>query len=133
MEQQEPGSFRASVISEDSGSVVPNKRIIPDHKLYFASFQTASEAHYLCGFLNSFPVRNWLGGFLLGKQIGTTIFEHMNVPRFDVDNEDCRQIAALSETAHAARHGTKNKHFLGRNMERTLENHVRKYVSSLQS
>ncbi|MCB2261982.1 MAG: N-6 DNA methylase [Candidatus Thiosymbion ectosymbiont of Robbea hypermnestra] len=126
MEQQAPGSFRAAVVSEDKHSIVPNKLIVPDHKLYFTSFDTAIEAYYLCGFLNSLPVRTWLGGFLLGKQIGTTIFEHMNVPRFDPDNDVSKRIAVMSEAAHADRDGTKDKTFLQHKMEKKLAEYVRK-------
>ena len=50
MEQQEPGSFRAAVVSEEENSPIPNKLIIPDHKLYFTELTTETEAHYLCGF-----------------------------------------------------------------------------------
>jgi hypothetical protein len=125
MEQQEPGSFRASVVSDNKNSLVPNKCIVPDHKLYFTSLDTVSKAHYLCGFLNSQPVRIWLGGFLLGKQIGTTIFEHMNVPRFDPDNDASLRIASISESAHADRDRTKNKLFLDDEKEEELSELVR--------
>ncbi|WP_089728734.1 hypothetical protein [Candidatus Thiosymbion oneisti] len=126
MEQQAPGSFRASVVSEDESSIVPNRLIIPDHKLYFTSFDTATEAYYLCGFLNSLPVRTWLGGFLLDKQIGTTIFEHINVPQFDPGKDASKRIAVISETAHADRDGTKNKRLLEHKTEAQLTEYVRK-------
>lgn len=77
MEQQNPRLFRAAVVSSRRDGGGPNRLVIPDHKLYFATFDRADEAHYVCGYLNSRPVRAWLGGFLLGKQIGTTVFEHM--------------------------------------------------------
>ncbi len=120
MEQQNPKSFRASVISHQTHSVLPNTLVAPDHKLYFAALDFEDEAHYLCGFLNSLPVRTWLGGFLLGKQIGTTIFEHMKVPQFDADNAICRKIAAISKDAHAHRKGTKNKKYLESKTEQAL-------------
>lgn len=125
MEQQDPGSFRAAVVSHDSDSVVPNQLIVPDHKLYFAALDSAAEARYLCGFLNSLPVRIWLGGFLLGKQIGTTIFEHMKVPLFKPDDDTCNAIASISERAHANRSGTKNKAFLDQEIEEVLTEYVR--------
>ncbi len=42
---------------------LPNRVIVPDHKLYLASVGSLEEAHYLCAFLNSRSVRVWLGGF----------------------------------------------------------------------
>jgi len=125
MEQQSPELFRASVVSDDKNSLVRNKIIVPDHKLYFTPFETAAEAHYLCGFLNSLPVRTWLGGFLLGKQIGTSIFKHMNVPQFDPDNNVSRLISSISESAHADRDGTRNINFLAHEKEEELAEYVR--------
>ncbi len=132
MEQQSPGSFRAAVVSDDKSSLVQNKIIIPDHKIYFTSFNTATEAHYLCGFLNSLPVRIWLGGFLLGKQIGTSIFEYMNVPQFNPDNDVSRLIAAISESAHADRDETRNISFLENEKEEELAEYVRIVCASSQ-
>ena len=99
--------------------------MIPDHKLYFAEFDSATEANYVCGFLNSLPVRTWLGGFLLGKQIGTTIFEYMNVPAFEPNNDTFNSIADISELAHANRSGARNKSFLDERTEENLADYVR--------
>jgi hypothetical protein len=126
MEQQDPGAFRATVLSRDNRSELPNKAIVPDHKLYFASIETAMEAHYLCGFLNSQPVRTWLGGFLLGKQIGTAIFEHMRVPAFQRRNSACKVIAAISRASHIARRNLTTSQFLDNRTEASLTEAVRK-------
>lgn len=124
LEQQDPKMFRASVVSEQRNSLVPNALIVPDHKLYFADFDAPEEAHYLCGLLNSRPVRTWLGGFLLGKQIGTTVFEYMNIPRFDAANGECLAIAEISRDVHAQRAGTKDKSLLSDDVEDRLAGHV---------
>lgn len=126
MEQQSPKAFRAAVVSNLNDSLVPNQLVVPDHKLYFAALKSAKEAHYLCGFLNALPVRTWLGGFLLGKQIGTTIFEHMKVPQFDPANETCAAIAKISKNTHSNREGSKNKAFLERKIETELSEYVKK-------
>jgi len=123
-EQQDPKRFRASVVSEQRVSALPNAGIVPDHKLYFAAFDEPTEPHYLCGFLNSRPVRTWLAGFLLGKQIGTTVFEFMNVPQFDAANKDCLAIAEISRQVHAERQGTRNKGFPSKELEHRLAQHV---------
>jgi len=120
MEQQDPKSFRAAVVSQYEDSIIPNKLVVPDHKLYFAALDSEDEAHYLCGFLNSLSVRTWLGGFLLGKQIGTTIFEYMKVPQFDPQNHICSKIAAISKSAHSHRNETKNKKYLESKIEKDL-------------
>ncbi len=112
LEQQDPNKFRASVITEHENSILPNRLYVPDHKLYFVDTINLEEAHYLCGYLNSFPVRTWLGGFLPGKQIGTSIFRFMNLPKFDQKNIDHRKLVGISMKAHEDRRKTKNVKFL---------------------
>jgi len=129
MEQQNPESFRASVVSALRDAILPNSLIVPDHKLYFASFDKEAEVHYVCGFLNSAPVRTWLGGFLLGKQIGTTVFEYMKVPSFDPDNADCNAISYISQSAHETRADSREIDFLDDDTEERLATLVRKLCS----
>ncbi|HEX3948227.1 MAG TPA: N-6 DNA methylase [Steroidobacteraceae bacterium] len=131
MEQQDPASFRCAVISDCSSSLIPNKNIVPDHKLYFADLDTPEEAHYLSGYLNSHPVRTWLGGFLHGKQIGTTIFEFMNVPQFNPTLSDHCRIAAISLAAHSERLTTPDTSFLAEDQEAELTALVRRIASAL--
>jgi len=124
MEQQNPSTFFAAVVSHDKNSILPNSIIVPDHKLYFASFDNADEAHYLCGFLNSMPVRTWLGGFLLGKQIGTTIFQYMNLPIYNTNIPECVEIAKISKSAHKIRLGSRDKNYLDIETEKALSHFV---------
>jgi hypothetical protein len=125
MEQQNPASFRACVLSSDNDSLIPNRVIVPDHKLYFVAFDSAEESHYLCGFLNARPVRTWLGGFLLGKNIGTTIFEYMNVPRYDPAKEECKSIAEISHSQQRHRGLCNNSGFADGGVEDQLESLVK--------
>jgi hypothetical protein len=99
--------------------------MVPDHKLYFVDADTKEEAHYLTAFLNSRPVRTWLGGFLHGKQIATTLFEFMRVPKFDENNGDHRRLALISLAAHRERAGTLNTGFLPPEHEQELTALVR--------
>lgn len=132
MEQQNPGKFRASVVSQRTDSIIPNSIIVPDHKLYFSAFDSADEAHYICGFLNSRPVRTWLGGFLPGKQIGTTVFEFMSVPPFDPANSHCQLITEISKSSHEERTHTRTKGFLTDIVEEQLADHVEAYSKSVK-
>jgi len=106
MEQQNPGQFRAAVIGSVADALLPNRVLVPDHKLYFVGLDSEQEAHYLCGFLNSRPVRTWLGGFLLDKQIGTSIFQYMKVPVFVASHPLHERIAHISKLAHSEREGS---------------------------
>ena len=130
LEQQNPIAFRAAVVTEAADSIVPNKVIVPDHKVYSATVDSLDEAHYLCAFLNSHPVRTWLGGFLIGKQIGTAIFKYMHVPRYNAHDSDHRRLAGISVAAHRERQGTRNKKFLSEKLERELERLVRKIAQT---
>jgi hypothetical protein len=129
MEQQAPSAFRCAVLSDVPKSIIPNKRAVPDHKLYFADLDSEVEAHFLCAYLNSHPVRTWLGGFLHGKQIGTSIFEFMHVPKFDQQNSDHQRLAAISMAAHQQRRGVRNSQPLSADLEQELSELVRTIAS----
>jgi len=103
MEQQNPRGFRACVISDLASAQCRHRRLIPDHKLYMLSLDDATEAHYVCGALNSRHLRRILGGFLVGKQIGTTIFRYVGVPIFNVTDRRHREVANISLRAHRNR------------------------------
>jgi hypothetical protein len=129
MEQQDPSAFRCAVLSDNPKSLVPNRRMVPDHKLYFADLETKEEAHFLCAYLNSHPVRTWLGGFLHGKQIGTSIFEFMRVPRFEPRDPDHQRLAAISLEAHKERTGTHDGRLLCPELEEELT-HLVHHIAS---
>lgn len=127
-EQQDPKRFRAAVISDTTDSIIPNKVLVPDHKLYFVGSDDRTMVHYLCAVLNSRPARKWLGGFLLKKQIGTSIFEYIRVPEFDPMNSDHLELAYLSMRAHEDRSEGRNDVDLDEEIERYLEELVYKIM-----
>ena len=129
MEQQDPRTFRCAVISNESESVLPSRKMIPDHKLYFADMGSKNEAHYVCAYLNSHPVRTWLGGFLHGKQIGTSVFQFMYVPRFNPDEPSHRRLQEISKEAHRERSGERMNNPLGISIEDELTTLVRRIAS----
>lgn len=133
MEQQNPRSFRCCVISDKPDSLVPNKVLVPDHKLYLAAMESEEEAHYLCAYLNSHPVRTWLGGFLHGKQIGTSIFEFMKVPVYNPDNRDHQRLVEISMDAHRTRRNTRNKRLLNEALEEELKEIVHRIAMALET
>ncbi len=126
LEQQNPQLFRASVISSPNSCFADKRVIVPDHKLYFAALNSAKEAHYLCGVLNSRPVRTWLGGFLLGRQIGTAVFEYTKVPQYEKTRPECQQIAAISRQEHKRRGTSVDKAFAHEETEKLLDELVRR-------
>ena len=108
MEQQNPLRFRTAVVGSLPRSVSPHRLIVPDHKLYMLSVDDEVEAHYVCGVLNSRHLRRILGGFLVGKQIGTSIFRYVGVPKYDGKSARHVEISELSRNAHVRRRGSRN-------------------------
>lgn len=109
MEQQNPLQFRTAVIGSLPESVTRHRLIVPDHKLYMLSLDDEDEAHYVCGVLNSRHLRRILGGFLVGKQIGTSIFRYVGVPKYDADDARQVEISELSRNAHITRGRSRDK------------------------
>ena len=109
MEQQNPLQFRTSVVGSLARSVTRHRLIVPDHKLYMLCLDDEGEAHYVCGVLNSRHLRRILGGFLAGKQIGTSIFRYVGVPMYDAQNLHHVEISELSRNAHAMRGRSRDK------------------------
>lgn len=85
-EVQNPHTFFASYIGPKVDPLLGEVPVVPDHKLYFVPCETAEEAYYLCGFLNSPAVRAFITGYVIDTQIATHITEYINIPRYDPQN-----------------------------------------------
>ena len=121
MEQQNPLQFRTAVIGTLQNSTTHHRLIVPDHKLYMLSLDDEAEAHYVCGVLNSQHLRRILGGFLVGKQIGTSIFRYVGVPKYAADNALHVEISGLSHNAHIRRGLSRDKRDLSRAEQERLD------------
>jgi len=130
LEQQDPSSFRCSVVGPSHQSLLHARLLVPDHKLYFLSATSSDEAHYAAAYLNSHPVRAWLGGFLHGKQIGTTIFEFMKMKPFDANNTVHQRLVRISQQAHKQRDGLRVHDILSADVEQELSEAVRQVAES---
>jgi hypothetical protein len=65
-----------------------------------------------------------LGGFLVGKQIGTSIFRFVDVKTYDSSNENHKEIVQISKNAHLARAAFSNTDDLDVNTQKRLDNLV---------
>lgn len=72
---------------------------IPDHKVYFASFDTADPAYFLCGLLNAPIVREWIESHSVSIQKGD-VLKHTKLPAFDKLNARHLELCRLVESAH---------------------------------
>lgn len=89
--------FRAAVVGPAEDKVV-----IPDHKLMMVVAESESEAHYLCGALNSLPVSAAVAAYTIETQISTHVLQHIRVPRFSREDPIHRHLASASGKAHGA-------------------------------
>lgn len=73
---------------------------VPDHKVYFASFDKKKPAYFLCGLLNTPLVREWVESHNVSIQVGD-VFKHMSLPEYEPANAHHCGLAALVEDAHS--------------------------------
>jgi len=81
---------------------VEAEAVVPDHKLMLVDLQDRDEAHYLCAALNSPPARFVVLSYGVTIQMDTHVLENVCVPRYNPADFIHRQLAALSQQAHAA-------------------------------
>ena len=84
----EQKDFCAAVVSTASVPSMGERVIVPDHKLFFVSFDDPEPAHFLCGILNTEKVKLFIESHVIKTQIGN-IFKHLSVPRYDPCNGRC--------------------------------------------
>ena len=79
---------------------VNGKNVVPDHKIYFVGLDSEGEAYYLCAVLNAPVVTEIVLNYAESTQIGTHIFDYINIPRYDPNNPDHKRMADISKAAH---------------------------------
>jgi len=102
------GDFAAAVITSGNVPGVGERVYVPDHKLYFADFNEAAPAYYLCGLLHSQMVKEMVEAHNVATNMGD-IFKHINLPRFDASNAAHLALADVVEQAHKEQDNEKRK------------------------
>lgn len=92
-------SFYAAVAGSAEVPLLGVRPYVPDHKVYFASFDSKEPAYFVCGLLNHPTVREWIQGHSVSIQIGD-VFKHLFIPEFDEENEVHVRLAQAVEKAH---------------------------------
>lgn len=77
------------------------KAIVPDHKLYFLVAETAAEAHFITGFLNSTIVRKAVNAYASSLSLGASVAEYVGIPEYDPSNKDHRALSGLARSLRA--------------------------------
>lgn len=91
--------FYAAVAGSARVPLVGNRVYIPDHKIYFASFDNKEPAYFLCGLLNSPMVREWIQSHTISIQVGN-VFKHTNLPAYNDNDAAHSALARAVEVAH---------------------------------
>lgn len=94
--KDQAADFTAAVVS--GGDPVP----LPNHKVILIACRNEEEAHYLCGTLNSTPVRLFVASYAVETQISTHTVKYIHIPCMDEANEIHVAVASASRAAHAA-------------------------------
>lgn len=75
---------------------------LPNHKVMLVACDSDDEAHYLCGALNSVPVRLFVACYAIETQISTHTVTYIHVPKFDPKSRNHQLLAEASRHAHEA-------------------------------
>mgnify|MGYP005751390451 CR=1 FL=1 len=92
-------NFYAAVCGSSEVPIIGTRPFIPDHKVYYAAFDSSEKAYFLCGLLNCSIVKEWIESHNVSIQVGD-IFKHLSLPEYDSKNTLHRRLAELVELAH---------------------------------
>lgn len=92
----------AAVVSEIDDPALGKKIVVTDSKVLFVSLNSESEAHYLCGVLNSRLIGEIIEAYTIDVQKGVDIVKNIRIPQFDFRNPVHNRVSNLSLEAHQA-------------------------------
>jgi len=94
-------TFQAAVFTKADVPLLGSRPFVPDHKVYFADFQSEDIAHFVCGILNSTLIREYVESHTIQIQV-SNIFKHLSIPKFNAGDKDHMTLVAKSKAAHSA-------------------------------
>ena len=92
-------TLESAVISGSDVPFIGRRNFIPDHKVYFVGLDDRDTAFFVCGLLNSPPVREYIDSHTLKIQVGN-IFKYLALPEFSRADPDHKALATLCALAH---------------------------------
>jgi hypothetical protein len=117
--REQSREMTATVVSTINDPFLGVKTVVSDSKVLYVSFDTETEAHYLCGILNSRIIGDIIEAYTIETQRGIDVVHNINIPKFDKSNDDHKKMSELSQLAH--KHYTeKNKAELSK-IEKEIE------------
>jgi hypothetical protein len=101
-------SFCSAVATSADVPFVGTRPYVPDHKVFFVSFDEEQPAYFLCGLLNAPLVREMVHSHLISTQMGN-IFKHINLPAVAPKDQEHIDLANLVKQAHLEPESVKRK------------------------
>lgn len=95
--REQTDSLTCAVVGQQEG-----KPVIPNHKLMMLPLTDENEANFVCACMNNSPANFIVKSYSIEIQISTHVLRYIKVPRYDSLNPTHRQLASLSQQAHAA-------------------------------
>ncbi len=105
--------FYAAVASHSEVPIVGQRPYVPDHKIYYCSFDESAEAYFLCGLLNCESVVEWIQSHNISIQVGN-IFKHLSLPVYDSKDEMHKSLADQVQNIHRESNKSKRAQMLGK-------------------
>lgn len=96
---EQSSRFKAAVVESGVVPILGERAYVPDHKVYFVSFEDRCSAYFLCGLLTSRSVRELIESHTISIQVGN-IFRYLTLPQFDNQNQMHIELADLTIEAH---------------------------------
>jgi len=117
--KEQSKQMTTAVISSLDDKFLGDKTIVTDSKVLYVSFEDKYEANYLCAILNSRLIGEIIEAYTIDVQKGVDIVKNINIPKYDSDNKDHKDLADLSILAHKE-YITDNKDAI-KNLEKQME------------
>ncbi|MEM4847415.1 MAG: N-6 DNA methylase, partial [Thermosphaera sp.] len=92
--------FSCAVVSSVDDRYLGTKLVIPNVKLMLIPLNSAEEAYYVSGVLNSAVIRFIVASYVIETGISTHIIENIRIPKFNSSDPIHIKIAELSRRAH---------------------------------
>ena len=94
------GNAEESLINYDNSVLGADKIIMVDSKILYLALESADEAHFVCGIINSPTIRNIIDGYAVETNRGTDVLKYLAIPQFDSTLQQHQDIAKKSKEIH---------------------------------
>jgi len=122
-------NFYAAVVGSAAVPIVGVRCYVPDHKVYFAGFESKRPAYFLCGLLNTPMVREWIESHTVSIQMGN-VFKHMKLPEYQKNNSCHLRYSKNVEKVHVE-HNRLKREFLLLRIEKDGEKIINNWINAL--